>query len=362
MSKKNLREGVTTGTCAAAAARASVEWQICGKCPDQVEILTPYGKRIELQIIPHAFPKCGVIKDAGDDPDVTDGCEVVAEVHLKEDVGKISFSAGEGIGIITAPGLKIPVGEAAINPVPREMIEKEIREIAGDVEAHVVISIPGGTEIAKRTFNPRVGIKGGLSILGTTGIVRPMSESAMIESLKVYLSVAAASDAEYLIFVLGESGEKSVRKYLMTCGKDLNKTAFVLVSNYIGIMLDEAKKLGVKKILLAGTGGKLVKVAADIMNTHSHVADGRMETICTFAAMAGADAAVIRKLYASRTVVEANGILRSENLMGIWQAISDKAAEKCQLRTQHCVETAVLLLDEKGCLLGKSKNMEAVSG
>ena len=163
----HLREGVTTGTCAAAAVRASVQWQISGQCPENVRVDTPAGKTLCLSIVQEEFPACGVIKDAGDDPDVTDGCEVIARVRLSEEAGPVRFKAGEGIGHVTRPGLKLPVGEAAINPVPRRMIEEEIRRCVGDIGAEVEISIPGGEALAARTFNPRIGIEGGLSILGT---------------------------------------------------------------------------------------------------------------------------------------------------------------------------------------------------
>ncbi len=359
---ENLREGITTGTCAAAAAQASVRWQISGQCPESVSVDTPSGKNIQLAVISETFPACGVIKDAGDDPDVTDGCEVIARVTLFEEAGDIRFSAGRGIGRVTRPGLKLAVGEAAINPVPRQMIEKEIRRCVGDVAAEVEISIPGGEALAARTFNPRIGIEGGLSILGTSGIVRPMSESAVVESLKTCLSVAAAAKPEYICFVLGETGERRMREWLTTQKKDLSRVEFVQMSNYAGLMLDEAVRLNIKKILIGGFAGKLVKLAADIMNTHSHVADGRMETICTFAALEGAESSLIRKLYECKTVGEAEKILKDHGLETIWYPISDKAAEKCRLRMGGDGDAAVVLLDAKGRLLGKSQNTEAITG
>lgn len=358
----SLREGITTGTCAAAAAQASVRWQISGQCPETVSVDTPSGKTVRLSVIPKDFPACGVIKDAGDDPDVTDGCEVITRVTLFEDKGDILFKAGEGIGHVTRPGLKLSVGEAAINPVPRQMIEKEIRYCVGDVGAEVEVSIPGGDRLSEKTFNPRIGIEGGLSILGTSGIVRPMSESAVVESLKTYLSVAAAAEPDYICFVLGETGEQHIREWLASQKKDMSRVEFVQISNYAGLMLDEAVRLNVKKILIGGFAGKLVKLAADIMNTHSHVADGRMETICTFAALEGAKASVIRKLYECRTVSEAEKVLKAHELEGIWYPISDKAAEKCRLRMGGDGDVAVVLLDAKGRLLGNSQNTEAITG
>jgi cobalt-precorrin-5B (C1)-methyltransferase len=357
-----LREGITTGTCAAAAAQASVRWQLTGRCPERVDIDTPSGKRISLDIFPKNFPACGVKKDAGDDPDVTDGCEVIVAVLFSEDTGNIRFTAGEGVGRVTKPGLKLPVGEAAINPVPRQMIEKEIRHYAGDVGAEVIVSIPGGNILAEKTFNPRLGIEGGLSILGTSGIVRPMSETAVVESLKACLCVAAASEPEYICLVPGETGERRMREWLSGQNKPLERVAFVQMSNYVGLMLDEAVRLNIKKILIGGFAGKLVKLAADIMNTHSHIADGRMEILCTFAAMAGADAQTVKTLYDCRTVTEAEAVLKNHGLEGIWQPISDRAADKCCLRMGKNHEAAVVLLDESGKLLAKSQNTEALTG
>ncbi|MDE5754659.1 MAG: cobalt-precorrin-5B (C(1))-methyltransferase CbiD, partial [Oscillospiraceae bacterium] len=201
MHSGNLRNGYTTGTCATAASLASVIWQTTGKIPDSVEVLLQSGGKLRLEIqnvqeIPEMhdskkygkFP-CGVIKDAGDDVDVTNHCLVISSVRILAHDGDVKFSAGEGIGIVTRKGLKIPVGEPAINPVPRAMITKAIRSVIGTKAAYVKISVPGGEKMAQRTFNPRLGIQNGLSILGTTGIVRPMSQDAVKESLRLELSM-----------------------------------------------------------------------------------------------------------------------------------------------------------------------------
>ena len=176
------REGFTTGSCAAAAALACCLWLRDGQCPQQVKITVPGGKDYIPEILPHSDGSCGVIKDSGDDPDITKGMEIIAKVELLDGDGDIKFVGGEGVGTVTEPGLKVGVGEPAINPVPRSMIEKSVRSVFGDRAARVTVSIPGGREIARRTFNPRLGIKDGLSVLGTTGIVRPMSAEALRDS------------------------------------------------------------------------------------------------------------------------------------------------------------------------------------
>ena len=174
-----LREGFTTGSCAAAAALACCLWQRDGECPERVELTVPEGRTYAPRIVAHGDGSCGVVKDSGDDPDITSGMEVVAMVELLGGDGPIRFRAGDGVGTITQPGLKLPAGEAAINPVPRRMIEDAVRSVFGARGAAVTVSIPGGRELAKKTFNPRLGIEGGLSVLGTSGVVRPMSEEAL---------------------------------------------------------------------------------------------------------------------------------------------------------------------------------------
>ena len=188
-----MREGFTTGACAAAAALASCLWRRDGECPECVRIELPDGRSFQPEARPHADFWCGVIKDAGDDPDITDGCEVRVRVEPGVLDGAICFLAGEGVGTVCLPGLKIPVGEAAINPVPRTMIERAVRQVIGDRSASVTVSIPGGAQMAVKTFNPRLGVSGGLSILGTTGIVRPMSDDALLETIALELSVRRAA-------------------------------------------------------------------------------------------------------------------------------------------------------------------------
>lgn len=204
---KALREGFTTGSCAAAAALASCLWQRDGVCPERVRIVVPAGKTFAPEIIAHGGYTCGVIKDGGDDPDITTGSEVCARVRLLAGDGGIRFLAGDGVGTITLPGMKLPVGEAAINPMPRRMIEQAVRQVFPSRAAEVTVSIPGGEELAKRTFNPRLGVVGGLSVLGTTGVVHPMSEEALKETIRLELSVRRKQGADEIGLVFGSQGE-----------------------------------------------------------------------------------------------------------------------------------------------------------
>ena len=209
---KQLREGYTTGSCAAAASFASVLWQTSGKCPEWVELEVPAGKLLHLEIQAEEAYTCGVQKDGGDDPDETNGCLVTASVEILPVAGAVQFRAGTGVGTITRKGLKLPVGEPAINPVPRQMIEKAVRSVIGEKGAVVTISVPNGEVIAEKTFNGRLGITGGISILGTTGIVRPMSEEAIRETLYLELSMCRQEYGTACAFVTGYAGESFLKR------------------------------------------------------------------------------------------------------------------------------------------------------
>ena len=225
---KPLREGYTTGVCAAAAALASVLWQTTGTCPERIAYTLPSGKPLSLAVEPQEAPICGIRKDAGDDPDQTNGCLVCAKVKIGTTDGAVTFQAGEGVGIVTKKGLRVPVGEPAINPVPRTMITEAVRSVIGTRSAVVIISVPNGEQIAERTFNGRLGIVGGISILGTTGVVRPMSEEAVRESLRLELSMCRAEYGTACALVTGYAGETYLKKRYEHAGK------IVLCSNYLG--------------------------------------------------------------------------------------------------------------------------------
>ncbi|MCI5596548.1 MAG: cobalt-precorrin-5B (C(1))-methyltransferase CbiD [Lachnospiraceae bacterium] len=352
--KETLREGVSTGSCMTAGALASVIWQTTGKCPSEVAVETPIGKTLYIEVAPAGKHTCVVIKDAGDDPDVTNGCQVVTKVEIGTGDGPIEFFGGEGIGTITQEGLKIEKGNPAINPVPRQMVEKELRKIIGAKSAKVTVSIPGGEEIAKKTFNPRLGIVGGLSILGTTGIVRPMSEEAMKDSLRAELTMYQKQGHKSIVFVLGTTGENALKaQYGDFC-------CVLQVSNYIGDMLDEACEMGFTHILIGGFVGKLVKVAGGTMNTHSHISDGRMETICTHAALAGADKETLLRILNCVTTRKAEEILEEKNLTGIWKPMADRAADFCMKRTGNQCEVAMVFLDSSHKIMAESDNTKEV--
>ncbi len=333
---------------------ASAIWQLTGKCPDVVEVKAPIGKLLYLDIIPESYGVCSVIKDAGDDPDVTNGSKITTSVIIKEEPGEITFRGAEGIGVVTQEGLKQPKGDWAINPVPRKMAAEALREIIGEKAAVVTVSIPGGEEIAKKTFNPRLGIVGGLSILGTTGIVRPMSEEAMKDSLLAELDMYASQGKKEILFVLGGTGENALKEHFgeFKC--------ILQVSNYIGFMIEEAVERGFEQILIGGFVGKLVKVASGTMNTHSHVADGRIETICTHAALHGAGTEIIREIYHCKTTRAAMEIIARENLDDIWADIAERGAQCCMKAAHQMARVGMILLDNENEIMAQSKNAKEV--
>lgn len=343
---KELREGFTTGSCAAAAALACCLWLRDGCCPNQVSITVPEGRSYVPEIIAHPDGSCGVLKDSGDDPDITKGMEIISRVELLPGDGEIEFCAGEGVGAVTEDGLKVPRGQAAINPVPRRMISGAVRSVWGKRAARVTVSIPGGREVAKKTFNPRLGIVGGLSILGTSGIVRPMSEEALKDSLYAELKMRALQGHRSLIFTFGNQGEDALRAlYPEGC--------IVQVSNYIGFMLDSALELGIRHLLIGGHPGKMAKVAAGLMQTHSRTGDARREAIVTQLALMGAPVELMERVYACVTTDAAMELIHAANLDGVWNRIARAAQRYCSLRVRGEIEIETVLTDGRGRPLGR---------
>ena len=290
-------------------------------------------------------------KDGGDDPDITHGLNIVAQVRLRPGSGQVQISGGQGVGRVTLAGLKIPVGEAAINPVPRAMIVQNVQaQLPPGWDAQVLISAPGGEELARRTFNPRLGIVGGLSILGSTGIVNPMSEEALKESLRLELHVLAARGYQAAIFAFGNYGLHFLRS------QRIDETQVVKISNYLGFMLDEARQLGFRRLLLIGHLGKLVKVSAGIFNTHSRVADGRLETLTAYAALAGAEQPLLAQLYQCTTTSAVSVLLEQAGgglAEQVYQQVAERAASRAALYGYGELEIAAVLFGDDNRLLYK---------
>lgn len=342
---KTLREGFTTGSCAAACALASCLWQRDGECPPRVELTVPAGRVYAPVILPREDGWCGVIKDAGDDPDITDGCEVRARVVLGDTDGPVHFHAGKGVGVITLPGLKLPVGEAAINPVPRAMIEDAVHSVYPTRAADVTVSIVGGEELAAKTFNPRLGIVGGLSVLGTSGIVRPMSEEALQETIRLELSMRRAGDADVLTLVFGGQGENAMARI------DPDAVC-VQISNYVGFALDAAAELGFRAVTLAGQPGKLAKVAGGCMQTHSKYGDGRREPVMAHLALLGAPVDLLRQVQQSVTLDGVIAPIAEAGFSAVWNSLCRAASTYCEARVRGAMQVHTLMLDSAGQIIG----------
>ncbi len=290
-----LRCGYTTGTCATAAALVATQALVQGTMAQSVTIDTPAGIAVEVEVlalrVEEGVACCTVCKDGGDDPDVTHGAHIVATVRGSQTPG-ITIEGGQGVGRVTKPGLDQAVGQAAINSVPRQMIQQALESYAATQGLRVEISVPNGQALAQKTFNPRMGIEGGISILGTSGIVRPMSEEALKESVKLEIAMRRASGLAHLVITPGNYGEAFSRDVLA-----IDMTHSAICSNYIGFAIDCAVREGFSSVLVVGHIGKLSKVAAGAMNTHSKICDPRREVFCTHAALCGGDGALVQGLY-----------------------------------------------------------------
>lgn len=314
---KKLRFGYTTGTCAAAATKAAALGLVTGKMPERVEIMTPKGILLNLEVLEAKLGKgiasCAIKKFSGDDPDATDGILVYSEVSWRKEPG-IFVDGGVGVGRVTKPGLKQAIGEPAINPVPMEMIKRAAEEALSDGAAaeglKVVISIPEGVEIAKKTFNPRLGIEGGISVLGTSGIVEPMSEKALLDTIELEIKQKHANGINRLIMVPGNYGADFIREQ---CG--VKDEQIVKCSNYLGQGLDMASSEGIPELLFAGNIGKLIKLTGGIMNSHSREADGRAELMAACAIRAGCDIKTARAILDCLTTDEMLAIIKDAGLL-----------------------------------------------
>ena len=367
--RSGLRYGWTTGSCAAAAAKAAALMLFSGEEFRQVRLMTPKGIELYLDVedvtrLPDRV-ECAVRKYSGDDPDVTDGLLIYAKVEKGDEESsglRVILDGGIGVGRVTKPGLEQQIGQAAINKVPRRMITEEVERICRACgycgEMKVTISIPDGEETAKKTFNPRLGIVGGLSVLGTSGIVEPMSEKALTDTIYLEMKMLRESGYSCCYAVPGNYGMDFLTDQL-----GINPDLAVKCSNYVGDTIDDAKLLGMKGLLLIGHVGKFIKLAAGVMNTHSRTADCRMEVFASHAAMAGADAAVVKEIMACLNTTEAVKILKDRGLLqDIMKTVMERITFYLRQRAGDELETgAVVFSDEEG-ILGQTENADKLLG
>ncbi len=315
--QKKLRCGYTTGSCAAAAAKAAAWMLLSGGQAGAVTLLTPGGVPLTLPVLEPArgdgWARCAVKKDSGDDPDITNGVLVYATVRRQEG-GAVTVDGGLGVGRVTKPGLDQPVGAAAINSVPRRMIREAVADVQEEFQdfggLSVVLEVPAGAALAEKTLNPYLGIEGGISILGTSGIVEPMSERALVDTIRAECRVRKAAGDDFLLVTPGNYGADFLRDHFPSLPEPAVKCG-----NFIGDTIDIAVELGFSRLLLIGHIGKLCKVGAGILQTHSRYADGRMEALAACGLRAGVAPAVLCQVLdcvttdAALEVLRANGVL-----------------------------------------------------
>ncbi|EQG65607.1 cobalamin biosynthesis protein CbiD [Clostridioides difficile DA00160] len=392
---KKYRRGYTTGSCATGASKAAVYMLITKNRINTINIDTPKGIPLLLKVdninISDTFVECSIKKDGGDDIDATHTMDIYAraEIVAKNDKNKgyltlkdidslstnseckselykfIRVYGGTGIGVVTEKGLSVDVGKPAINPTPLKMINHEIRKLIGDnfesilgndKVLKITIFAPQGETVAKKTFNPRLGIVGGISIIGTTGIVEPMSDDGWKKSLSIELQMKKEQGLDKIILVPGNHGEQFIREKL-----NLDIKYVVRVSNFIGYMIKEAQRIGYKKILMAGHIGKFIKVSAGIFNTHSKVADARSEILVANLALMGARYEFLNKINQCVTTEEAVELINNSEYREVYNILSNKCRERVKQylnEDSDDIDVEVIIFSMDKSLLGKSDNTD----
>ncbi len=374
MKANKFNYGFTTGSCAAGAAKGAAIGLLHGKIPDSVDIHTPADISLKLRPIHRRigrnYSECSVRKYSGDDPDITNGCKVYVRIERSEYTyskdsfperhGRTSrqdgirFKGGGGVGMVTKPGLQIAQGEPAINPVPRSMIKRAISEVLGDCDGlSVTITVPGGKELARKTFNERLGIVDGISIIGTTGIVRPMSLDAFKVSLLCGLDVAKASGYETIVLVPGSLGEKGFLRHFK-----ISKYQVIQMSNFVGFMLTEAVGRGFKRIILAGHPGKLAKLIRGDFYTHSSKSKPANCLLINIFKNKKMDSRLIDNLTTSSTVEGMIDIIKENHKLHIFDSVADMIQSAASQYISTKTKIGSILLDMKKNIIGVSKGFE----
>ena len=360
---KKYKRGYTTGSCATAASKAATHMLFTKEKIETINIDTLKGIPLNLKVeninINDDFVQCSIKKDGGDDIDATHKMDIYAKAEFIEG-NEIIIDGGIGIGRVTKKGLGIEIGKAAINKTPISMIKNEVRKVIGSSKGvKITIFAPEGETIAKKTFNPRLGIVGGISIIGTTGIVEPMSDEGWKKSLSIELEMKKAQGIDKIILVPGNHGEVFIKETL-----GIDPKYIVRTSNFIGYMLKEAQRIGFKNILMAGHLGKYVKIAGGIFNTHSKVADARNEILIANLALMNAPFDLIQKVNECLTTEEFIEILQDDNYKKyeeIYNILSDKCKNRIDIYLndeETNVEVMIFSMDKK--LLGKSLKASAL--
>lgn len=353
---KYYRRGFTTGTTATAAALAAAKG-VFGELEELVDVTLPGGEILEIPVVHYEKTEKGfkatVQKYGGDDIDITNGLEISAEVILTSE-SHIEILGGEGVGTVTKGGLQIPMGAPAINPVPLKMIREHLTKVIGSHQgAQVIISVAGGQGAALKTFNPRLGIEGGISIIGTSGIVEPMSEEAWKQSLSIELTQKAESGLKTIVMVPGGHGEKfAIERF------GVLEDEIVTMSNFTGFMLMEACRMGFSHVLLIGHVGKLIKIASGNFHTHSRVSDGRADVLCNHLAKLRAPYELIDRVREANTTDEGADMIMEAGYVAVFDSIAQEAKKRSQWHVYGAITVDVALYNMKGKLLGTTLTPE----
>jgi cobalt-precorrin-5B (C1)-methyltransferase len=354
--RAKLRTGFTTGTAAAAAAKASLLSIIHQKKIESVEVLLPKEKKITINLFSCQFDftsaRCSVIKDGGDDPDVTHGAEIVVDLQLTNNVNKIEIDGGEGVGRVTKPGLGLEIGSAAINPTPMKIINENLitvgKKILEKNGIKVIISVPKGKEIAPKTDNPRLGILGGISILGTTGIVIPYSTASFAAAIRQSIDVTIAMKDNTVVLTTGGRSEEFSKKEI-----NLPDHCFVQMGDFAGYAIEQCAKKGIKKAYVAGFIGKLTKIAMGVKQTHVKGSKVDMDFLAKIAASCGATMNTVNQIKNANTARHVQEIVVKDKVDGFFSSICSEVSKQMRTHSDNKVEIEVILFDFDGSILGR---------
>ncbi|HET6517997.1 MAG TPA: cobalt-precorrin-5B (C(1))-methyltransferase [Nitrosopumilaceae archaeon] len=354
MQKQKLRKGFTTGTCATAAAKAAILSIIKQQKIRDVNVTLPKGNFIKIKIEACKFStnsaRCSVIKDGGDDPDVTHGAEIIADVCLNENSGQVEITGGDGVGIVTKPGLGLEINKPAINPVPKQMINSNLNEVAKEILSKngikIIISVPKGKELALKTDNPRLGIVGGISILGTSGIVIPYSTASFAASIRQNLDVSLALGNNIVVLTTGGRSEEFSKKLV-----DLPEHCFVKMGDFSGYTIQQCAKKGIKKAYVVGFIGKISKMAMGIKQTHVKGSKVNMDFLAELAKDSGANENLVSQIKKANTARHVQEIIQENKLDEFFTKICSKVYEHMVEYSENKVELEIVLYDFDGSVL-----------
>ncbi len=365
--KGTLRTGYTTGTTATAATKGALYALIAGETAEQVTVSLPKGRTATLKI---AWTKknennnnnnndsskvtCAAIKDGGDDPDATHGAEICSTVSFNKNAGNINIDGGKGVGRVTKPGIGLEIGKAAINPTPLKMLEQAVREVARHrlekQGVDILISVPDGEEIAKKTDNPRLGILGGISILGTTGIVLPYSTASFAASIRQGLDVATAMGSDTVVLTTGGRSEDFARVLF----KKLPDHCFIQMGDFAGYSIKQcANKMSIRRVIIAGFIGKLTKMAMGIKQTHVAGSHIDMEFMAQLAALCKASPNVVEEIRSANTARHVSEIIKKNNIVGYYDYVCKKVSEQMHEYAKGQLEIEVILFEFDGTIMGR---------